>query len=255
MRFPTILPAQFTSVCNGVFNTKAAEIQHHLHLLQVLKPFVTLLYGEDSLDTIGELSVALLKTPSFDLAAQHLQRDPAAAALIQERYLAPPHDLDALLQYPQDSLGYIYAAQMKAQGFDPDLYSHLKVDSDASYVEARLGQTHDIWHTVTGFKTSAIDEIGLQAFHLPQLPYPLATMLIANSLMASTFFEPAELPQLLNAIAQGWEMGKAAKCLFAQKWEQSWDKPLSQWQAELGIQPIVYEDIQHQDEERSPDFN
>ncbi len=239
MRFPTIIPAQLTSI----FNTKAAEIQFHLHLLQVLKPFVTLLYGEDSLDTVGELSIALLNTPSFDLAAQHLQRDPASAALIQERYLSPPHDLDALLQYPQDSLGYIYAAQMKAQGFDPDLYSHLKVDSDASYVEARLGQTHDIWHTVTGFKTSAIDEIGLQAFHLPQFPYPLATMLIANSLIASTFFEPEELPQLLNAIAQGWEMGKAAKSLFAQKWEQAWDKPLSQWQAELRIQPLLRQSI------------
>ncbi|WP_277881670.1 hypothetical protein [Phormidium sp. FACHB-592] len=39
---------------------------------------------------------------------------------------------------------------------------------------------------MAGFDTSEIGEIGLQAFHLPQFPYPLATRLAANSLIAST---------------------------------------------------------------------
>ncbi|NEQ27569.1 MAG: ubiquinone biosynthesis protein, partial [Microcoleus sp. SIO2G3] len=137
-----------------------------------------------------------------------------------------------------NSLGHIYATRMKAQGFNPDLYSHMKIDSDASYVEARLSQTHDIWHIVTGFDVSAIGEIGLQAFHLPQFPYPLATMLIANALVSSTLLAPDELPKLIQAIAQGLEMGRAAKSLFAQKWEEAWDKPLSEWQVELNIHPI-----------------
>jgi ubiquinone biosynthesis protein COQ4 len=33
-------------------------------------------------------------------------------------------------------------------------------------------------------------------------------------------------------------MGKSAKSLFAQKWEEDWEKPLTQWQTELNIQPI-----------------
>ncbi len=63
----------------------------------------------------------------------------------------------------------------------------------------------------------------------------LPTMLIANSLMSSTLLNPEELPQLLNAIAQGWQMGETGKALFAQKWEEAWDKPLAQWQAELNL--------------------
>jgi ubiquinone biosynthesis protein Coq4 len=43
----------------------------------------------------------------------------------------------------------------------------------------------------------------------------------------------------LEAIAQGFQMGKAAKPLFAQKWEDGWEKPLSQWQAELNLTPIA----------------
>jgi ubiquinone biosynthesis protein COQ4 len=78
----------------------------------------------------------------------------------------------------------------------------------------------------------------LQAFHLPQFPYPLATMLIANSLIASTLFDPTHLPTLIASIGQGWRMGEIAQALFAQKWEEAWDKPLTQWQTELNIQPI-----------------
>jgi ubiquinone biosynthesis protein Coq4 len=105
-------------------------------------------------------------------------------------------------------------------------------------VELRLSQTHDLWHVITGFDTSVIGEIGLQAFHLSQFPYPLATMLVASSLMSMTLLEPEHLPPLIEAIAQGLQMGKTAKSLFAQKWEEGWEKPLTQWQAELNIQPI-----------------
>jgi ubiquinone biosynthesis protein COQ4 len=217
-----------------------AEIQHQIHfqMLIILKSFTAMLSGDESLQAVGELSAALTETPAFDLAAQSLKSDPKAAALIRERYMAPPHDLDKLLQYPSNSLGHIYATRMKQQNFDPDLYSYLKIDSDASYVEARLGQTHDIWHVVTGFDVSSIGEIGLQAFHLPQFPYPLATMLIANALVSSTLLAPDELPKLVQAIAQGLEMGRVAKPLFAQRWEEAWDKPLAKWQAELNIHLI-----------------
>jgi ubiquinone biosynthesis protein Coq4 len=50
--------------------------------------------------------------------------------------------------------------------------------------------------------------------------------------------EPELLPQLLAAIVQGFQMGQTAKLLFAQKWEEGWEKPLTQWQSELNIQPI-----------------
>jgi ubiquinone biosynthesis protein Coq4 len=206
--------------------------------LVIVKSFTLMLFGDNSLKAVGELTYGLLETPAYDLMAQHLNQDPVCAALIRDRYIPPAHDLETLLTYPPNSLGYIYAAEMKKTGFDPNLHAGMTAESDAHYVELRLSQTHDLWHIVTGFDTSVIGEIGLQAFHLPQFPYPLATMLVANSLISSTLTEPAILPRLLEAIAQGFQMGKAAKPLFAQKWEEGWEKPLTQWQAELKIQPI-----------------
>ncbi|MEA5620256.1 Coq4 family protein [Cronbergia sp. UHCC 0137] len=216
-----------------------AELQHQVHyqMLIIFKSFFSMLSGDNSLDSVGEMTDALLETPAFALTAIHLKRDPACGKLISDRYIPPSHDLDKLLTYPQDSLGYIYASTMKKTGLNPNLHGGMKAESDAHYVELRLSQTHDIWHILTGFDTSLMGEIGLQAFHLPQFPYPLATMLVANSLMSSTLLAPQELPPLLEAIAQGLEMGKTVKPLFAQKWEEAWEKPLSQWQRELNIQP------------------
>jgi ubiquinone biosynthesis protein COQ4 len=217
-----------------------AEMQQQIHyqVLLIFKSFFSMLTGDNSLEPVFEMSSALVETPAFELAAQHLKHDPACAALIRDRYIPPTHDLEKLLTYPQDSLGYIYAATMKKKGFDPNLHAEMKAESDAHYVELRLSQTHDLWHIVTGFDTSEIGEIGLQMFHLPQFPYPLATMLVANSLMSSTLLAPEELPKLLEEIALGWQMGKTSKPLFAQKWEEGWEKSLTQWQAELNIQPI-----------------
>ena len=209
-----------------------------LSKLLLVKSSVSMLFGDNSLDAVGELTYGLLETPSYDLMAQRLKQDPASAALIRDRYLPPAHDLDKLLTYPQDSLGYIYAAKIKKMGFDPNLHKGMVAESDAHYVEIRISQTHDLWHIVTGFNTSFIDEIGLQAFYLSQFAYPVGTMLVGNSLMSMTLREPAQLPQLIEAIAKGLEMGKTAKSLFAQKWEEGWEKPLEQWQSELNLQPI-----------------
>ncbi|WP_268964580.1 Coq4 family protein [Nostoc sp. CMAA1605] len=48
---------------------------------------------------------------------------------------------------------------------------------------------------------------------------------------------PEQMDNLLTQIAIGYRMGAKAKPLIAQKWEENWDKPLSQWRSELGIEP------------------
>ena len=207
--------------------------------LLIFKPFILMLFGDNRLQTVNEMVDGLLLTSAYDVAAERLKQDPACASLIRERYIPANHDLETLLTYPQDSLGYLYAATIKQSGFDPNLHADMTAKSDGEYVELRLSQTHDLWHVITGFDTSLVGELGLQAFHLPQFPYPLATMLLANSLISTTLFAPQELPQLLAAITKGFQMGKTAKALFAQKWEEGWEKPLTQWQAELNIQPVI----------------
>lgn len=201
--------------------------------------FIQILFDESgNLDPIDELSLSLLESPAFALAVAEMKADPAISALIDERYLAPPHDLTLLSQLPPDSLGAVYAQSLKQSGFEPIL-AEIPIMSDVTYIEHRWQQTHDIWHVITGFDTSDIGEIGLQAFYLAQFRLPLSSLLIANALIGATILKPEALSPLLTAISQGWEMGQMAKPLIAQKWETAWEKPVALWRQELNVHPVI----------------
>ncbi|WP_088894071.1 Coq4 family protein [Leptolyngbya ohadii] len=213
-------------------------LQPVLQTARGIKAFVTLLFDESgSLEPVWELSNSLLDSPAFHLAIASLKTMPEVAAILTERYMTPPYDLDELLQCPEGSLGYEYASQMKQHGFKA-LEPAIAIDSDTHYIEHRWQKTHDIWHVITGFDVSDIGEIGLQAFYLAQFQLPLSSLLIANALIASTVLQPESLNPLLDAIAQGYQMGKVAQPLIGQKWETAWDKPVTQWRKQLNVQPV-----------------
>jgi ubiquinone biosynthesis protein Coq4 len=207
-------------------------------LFRILGTMLAMSGGDTSLELVGVLTDGLLATPSYALAAQHLRHDPGCAALIDARWVPGPHDLDRLAGLPVGSLGHAYAASLTRLGYDPDLHAGMEAGSEAAYVEVRLSQTHDLWHVLTGFDTSLLGEIGLQAFHLGQFPYPLGAMLTAQALQSITLFDPEQLPALVQAIHTGLQMGQQARPLFAQRWEEGWEKPLQQWRQELNLTPV-----------------
>jgi ubiquinone biosynthesis protein COQ4 len=102
----------------------------------------------------------------------------------------------------------------------------------------RLRQTHDIWHVITGFDINVPDEIGLKAFELAQTRRPVAGVLVTGGFIKS-FLSSNDVNAMLTAIGKGYRMGLQAQPLLAQKWEDQWEKPLHELQAELGILNIA----------------
>ncbi|MGF1932871.1 MAG: Coq4 family protein [Nostoc sp. ChiQUE02] len=201
----------------------------------ILKSMVCLFREPTNLDYIYNLEDELRYTQASLLAVEWLKTQPQVSLLIQERYIAPSPNIEVLLQYPEDSLGYAYASYIKKSGFDPGFYRQMQVEDDVSYVLLRSRQTHDIWHVVTGFKTDGLGELGLKAFELAQTRRNLAVFLVGGGLLSILVKSPDVLPDLLEQIAVGYTMGSKAKPLLAQKWEEHWDKPLLEWRTELGI--------------------
>lgn len=225
-------PTPFSQLHSHPLKTVGRTI---MQTLQGTSAFIRLLFDDSgSLQPVWQLSQSLVTSPAFERAVASMQTTPEVAALLAERYIAPPHDLNALLHYPPDSLGYVYAHHMTQLGLQP-IEPAIAIDSTVHYVEYRWRQTHDIWHIITGFDTSEIGEIGLQAFYLAQFQLPLASLLIANALISVTVLRPEALNALLSAIAQGWYMGKVAQPLIAQKWETAWEKPVAVWRAALNM--------------------
>lgn len=216
--------------------TKQQQIM--LELKTILKAIVCLFKEPNNLDYIYNLEDGLLNTKATSLAVDWLKSQHEVAQLIQERYIAPYPDIEALLQYPEESLGYIYASYIKKANFDPRFYRDIKVENDTSYVILRIRQTHDIWHIITGFNTDRLGEIGLKAFELAQTRRNLAVVLVGGSLLTTLIKSPELLYDLLEKIVIGYKMGSHSKPLLAQKWEEGWNKPLSEWRKQLEIEPI-----------------
>ena len=205
--------------------------------LKAIQSFVKLTQNPANFEAIYDLDDLLRHTDLSQVSIAYLNSQPEVAAIIQERYLAPVPNLEQLLTYPPDSLGYRFAAHLVAHQFDPGFYRPCDVIDDLTYVRLRRSQTHDIQHVVTGFDTDLAGELGLQAFQLAQMKSPLAIVLLTSGMIHS-LADSQTLNAHMQQIHWGWEMGLKAKPLLAQKWEEQWEKPLLQWQRELGIAPI-----------------
>ena len=189
-------------------------------------------------DSVFDMSEAFRHTDSNKLATEYMKSLPGVQELIAERYLAATPDIEALLKLPEDSLGYVYAYKMKAANFDPEFYRKIPVLDDTTYLALRIRQTHDIWHTVTGFGTDVAGEIGLQGFYLAQTHGPLSVAIMAGFILNTLLKSSEHLTQIMNAMSQGYNMGIKAKPFLVQKWEENWEKPLAEWRAELGVEPV-----------------
>jgi ubiquinone biosynthesis protein COQ4 len=207
----------------------------NLEFLSTIKGAVSLLRDPSATESVYDVEDGLRHTKATLLAAEYVKRQPGVLALVQERYLAPVPDLDRLQLCPPDSLGFAYAKYITESGFDPNFYRTVPIEDDVSYIFMRLRQTHDIWHLVAGFKTDVPGELGLKAFELAQTHRTMAAILLAGGLLSTLLKAPEQLDILLDNIATGYRLGTQAQPFLAQKWEQHWEKPLTQWRTELGI--------------------
>ncbi|MEP0755683.1 Coq4 family protein [Trichocoleus sp. Lan] len=206
-------------------------------LLKGLEGFLAFIDNGTDIEAVFDIAAALANHKVSAAAITYLKSHPEIAQLFEEQYIAPTPNLEALLKLPEDSLGFAYASHMRAANLDPEFYRQVELQDDTSYLALRMRQTHDIWHTVTGFGTDPVGEIGLQAFTLAQNRSPLAVMLIA-AITLNTIKMNSDLNPLVSLIQQSYDLGDRAKPFLGQKWEEAWEKPLVDWRAELNVTPF-----------------
>ena len=203
-------------------------------LLKSLQGFVAFINDGINIEAVFDIATALANHEVSAAAITYLKSDPEIAQLFEEQYLAPTPNLEALLKLPENSLGFAYASHMRGANLNPEFYRQVELIDDTSYLALRMRQTHDIWHTVTGFGTDSAEEIGLQAFTLAQNRSPLAVMLIA-AITLNTIKMNSDLNPLVRVLQQGYDLGYQAKPFLAQKWEEAWEKPLLDWRSKLNV--------------------
>lgn len=146
-------------------------------------------------------------------------------------------DLATLEQLPVGSLGRMHAAMLRERGLDPADIPTLAADDEPSFVQAHLYETHDLWHTLTGFDVDVAGELGLQGFYAAQLPGTLPITLLTLGLLNTLLFAFGDRRRRLEAIATGWRMGREARQIFGAPWATWLARPLGELRAELGVVP------------------
>lgn len=217
------------------FSEKTHSHKSHVNYISTLKGLVGILRSPENTESVFDIEDGLRHIEATRLVFEHMKEKPGVSELIGERYLPPPADIEALDRYPQGSLGKAFARHILDHGFDPDYFRKIEIGDDIDYILMRIRQTHDIWHVVTGFGTDRIGELGLKAVELAQLRRPMAAVITSGGVMRYLLRDPDQLERVFWAIAHGYRLGSRAKPLLAEKWEEHWERPLTQWRARLGI--------------------
>ncbi|MEB3177240.1 MAG: Coq4 family protein [Synechococcus sp.] len=192
--------------------------------------------SQGELTTIADLVDSFLDTPQMEACLARVRQLPSVAALMEQRYPPLQPDIDSLQHLPAHSLGGRYARLILKQGYDPDFFRPRPVESEAQWLTQRVASTHDIHHVVSGFSTRREGENGVLAITACQIGFPAYVCLNHAASVSCFRLRPEAFAALSSAISHGVSIGMEAQPLVGVCWEEGWERPISDWRAELGIQ-------------------
>ena len=159
--------------------------------------------------------------------------NPAASALLAERYLSPVPDMDELGALAPGTLGKEFAEHIEANGLDVNklresafIDAHAKGGEDQGYLAERGFQLHDLFHVLTGYDTTPLGEVKVVSFTSAQIASPYPMMIMTTRPLQMALYDPNLLPYVMDAVTEGWHLGRVADQLIGVKWEEHWEKPL-----------------------------
>lgn len=165
---------------------------------------------------------------------ERLSRTTQGQDAFKHRIILSPIDLEPLGQLPANTLGYLYAEHMNKNQLKP--LTAMQAENDYQFLGNHITETHDIWHVVTGCGTDILGEIQLEAFYVAQLEVSRFWLaLLAKNLLKSTVYNIDCSTQYMEALSNGWIMGRNAKPLFGIDWSTLWKTPIEQVRASLNI--------------------
>lgn len=97
------------------------------NLLNVFKGTVNLIKNPSQTDSVYDIEDGLQNSSIMKISLNYIKRHPENVEIIAEQYIAPSPDLNQLLTYPKNSLGYQYAFHLKQAGFDPNFYRPIAI--------------------------------------------------------------------------------------------------------------------------------
>jgi ubiquinone biosynthesis protein Coq4 len=141
---------------------------------------------------------------------------------------------------PKGSLGWCVHRRLEKLGisFLVDQSQIPESQTDEEFAGTRAFRLHDIHHTILGLPITVAGEAAATAFYASTGSVP-TDIGILSSWMLRGAFEPGERRLIWDAIGFGIAVGQEVPELFSPRWEEGWEKSITDWQDELGISELL----------------
>jgi ubiquinone biosynthesis protein COQ4 len=220
-----------------------ATSTHRYDTVKALRAARALLADPDDLPQVFTLLEAL-SGHTLERIERRLCEGASGRALLAGRpdvvdYLA---DRDALRRLPSGSLGRAYLEFVESENITAEgirdaaergMSTEAELPPNLAYVHARLRDTHDLWHVVTGYKGDVLGEVALLAFTLAQTKNPGVFLIVSLGL-----YKTIGAPTARAVIVEGFRRGLRAAWLPEQEWEAMLALPVEEVREKLRVGPV-----------------
>jgi ubiquinone biosynthesis protein COQ4 len=161
-------------------------------------------------------------------------------------------DREALARLPAGTLGRAYLAFVERENISaPGIReaavkgttNDVPLPPELAWVQARLRDTHDVWHAATGYSGDVLGETALLAFTFAQTWNPAIALILAIGLV-KIGAAPTGGMAARRTIVDGFRRGRKAAWLPGLEWEALLTLPLAEVRARLALEEApVYKEI------------
>ncbi|MEM9564406.1 MAG: Coq4 family protein [Actinomycetota bacterium] len=186
---------------------------------------------------------------AIDAYHQELLSIPGAGEFVDRRFLAEPLAVADLERCAPGTLGDGYRRFIVDNGLEENLARNYRsfneqlqssgtldrLPDDLSYAIVRGFQIHDFLHVMTGFSSKPLGELAQAGFHFAQLRFPYHAMRVAVTTAHLAFVSPGSTTKAMDALVDGWVLGRASDNLHFHLWEDELDTPLDELRERFGV--------------------
>jgi ubiquinone biosynthesis protein COQ4 len=200
-----------------------------------IRAFTMLVRDLDRVAEVVNLVDSVVDDKSLDASLKNNSRHEQGRRALEERPRLGRVVLSELAALPANTLGRVYADHMIANALDPATMPTRATRTPREYIVPHLYETHDIWHVVTGFGTDVPGELGLQGFYTAQSPSKGPMAILTAGMLNTLIYQIEKKDERIQAVAQGWVLGRRAKPLFGVRWNELWNEPIDAVRARFSI--------------------
>lgn len=189
---------------------------------------------------------------AIDAYERTLHELPGSEAFLAERFLSEPISLDDLADRAPGTLGHGYRSFIVDSGLEANLGRNYRafndelraagtldrLPDDLGYTIVRGFQIHDFLHVLAGFNSTPSGELAQAGFHYAQMRFPYHAMRMAVTTAHLAFVAPQHTASAMDAISEGWLLGRSADNLHFHRWEDELDTPIAELRARFGLDGV-----------------